>query len=116
MRSIVIGILFLFSVSAYCAGQEPLIIDVRSAEEYKLGHIEGALHQPYDRINTGIIELLPDKSRHLILYCGRGVRADIAKTVLEGLGYTHVENGGGYEELKARLAAQKAAASTKPGQ
>jgi phage shock protein E len=115
MRSIIGVILFLFSVTAYCADQEPLIIDVRSVDEYRAGHIEGALNQPYDGINTGITDILPDKSRHLILYCGRGVRAGIAKTKLEQLGYTNVENGGGFKELQARLTAEKEAASTQSG-
>jgi phage shock protein E len=48
--------------------------------------------------------LLPDKSQHIIVYCARGGRAAKAKETLEGLGYTNVENAGGYKDMQQRLA------------
>lgn len=99
----VLFLLAAFLSTALWAGDQPTIVDVRSDAEYQAGHIAGALHQPYDSIDAGVTDLLPDKSQHIILYCGSGRRAGIAKEKLEALGYTHVENAGGYEDLKARL-------------
>lgn len=96
-------LLTAFLSTALWAGGQPVIVDVRSDAEYQAGHIEGALHKPYDSIDASIGGLLPDKSQHIVLYCGSGRRAGIAKEKLEALGYTHVENAGGYEDLKARL-------------
>lgn len=96
----------LFLLTAFLSTSlwaQPAIVDVRSDAEYQAGHIEGALHQPYDSIDAGIADLLPDKSQHIILYCGSGKRAGIAKETLEALGYSNVENAGGYEDLKARM-------------
>lgn len=102
MKKIVLLLTAFLSVCAW-AGNPPVIMDVRSDEEYRAGHIEGALHLSYDSIDAGISELLPDKSQHIILYCGSGRRAGIAKETLEALGYTNVENAGGYEDLRTRL-------------
>jgi phage shock protein E len=38
------------------------------------------------------------------VYCRSGKRAAIAKQTLDKLGYTKVENAGGYEDLKKKLA------------
>lgn len=93
----------LFS-SGLCADAGSVIVDVRTDKEYQEGHIEGALHKPHDQIDAGIAALLPDKSQHIVLYCGSGRRAGIAKEKLESLGYTNVENGGGYKDMQKHLA------------
>lgn len=102
MKTISFLLAAFLSVNAF-ADSGTVIVDVRSEEEYQSGHIENALHQPYDSIDASIGALLPDKSQHIILYCGSGKRAGIAKETLEALGYSNVENVGGYEDLKARM-------------
>jgi phage shock protein E len=103
MRVLLLAVL-LFSPALWAADSSPLIVDVRTQEEFNSGHIDGALHKPHDQIDAGITALLPDKSQHIILYCARGGRAGKAKATLEGLGYTNVENGGGYKDMQERLA------------
>jgi phage shock protein E len=103
MERILLLMVLLFSPVVW-ADSNPLIVDVRTQQEYQSGHVEGALHKPHDEIDAGISALLPDKSQHIIVYCARGGRAGKAKETLEGLGYTHVENGGGYEDMRQRLA------------
>lgn len=73
-------------------------IDVRTAEEFAGGHVEGALNVPYDEIGDriGAVELQKDDT--IYLYCGSGRRAGIAKETLETMGYTGVTNVGGLEE------------------
>jgi phage shock protein E len=103
MRNILLLIGLLLSAGLWAADSKPLIVDVRTEQEYQSGHIEGALHKPYDEIDAGISKLLPDKSQHIIVYCARGVRAGKAKETLEAMGYTNVENGGGYKDMQERL-------------
>ncbi|MCB1214574.1 MAG: rhodanese-like domain-containing protein [Deltaproteobacteria bacterium] len=82
--------------------QKKLIIDVRSAQEYEAGHLEGALNIPHTEIGKKIDSITKDKGEEILLYCGSGRRAGLAKEELEKLGYSHVVNGGGYEELKKK--------------
>ena len=84
---------------------KPVTIDVRTQGEWDAGHIEGALHLPVDVIGARIAAAVPDKATPIVVYCKAGVRAGKAKQTLEKLGYTRVENAGGYEELKKKRAA-----------
>lgn len=78
-----------------------LLVDVRTPEEYAQGHIDGALNIPYDEISARRDELGTALDRPLVLYCRTGRRADIAKKMLEGLGFTNILNARSYEALKA---------------
>jgi len=70
--------------------QAPLILDVRSPAEYADGHIPGAMNFPYRDLPNRIDELLPFRSREIILYCEVGVRARIAEVVLAQAGFEHL--------------------------
>lgn len=59
------------------------IIDVRSAEEYALGHIAGALNIPIDLLPKGL-DGLPDGP--LITTCGSGGRGGRAADLLDTAG------------------------------
>lgn len=83
-----------------------VFIDVRTPEEYAAGHIEGARLLPYQTIGKTIAAVVPDKETPLILYCTVGGRSGIALKTLKKMGYRNAVNGGGYEDLKNRLASQ----------
>jgi phage shock protein E len=87
---------------------KPVIIDVRSQEEWDQGHIEGAVRITHTEIAEKIAGTVKDKSTPITLYCRSGRRAGQAKAELEKLGYTKVENAGGYEELKKKMAGEGA--------
>jgi len=91
------------STNITSTGKSVLIIDVRSAEEYSAGHIKGAVNIPDTEIAKEIENYTKDKSRKILLYCRTGRRAGIALETLTNLGYTNVENIGGYEDAKVRL-------------
>ena len=74
-------------------------IDVRSAEEFNAGHLQGAVNIPHDKIIDGVKALGSDKDVPLNLYCRSGRRAEAALTELKNAGYTNVINHGGYEDL-----------------
>lgn len=73
-------------------------IDTRSPGEYAEGHLPGAVHIPFDAIDTGIQRLALDKDAPIYLYCGSGRRAEAARQTLEREGYTRVTNVGGLND------------------
>lgn len=73
-----------------------LVIDVRSAAEFKSGHLPQALNLPLDEIETLLPRSVKDKNQVLLLHCQSGMRSGVAKTRLKGLGYANVFNLGSY--------------------
>jgi phage shock protein E len=80
-----------------------LVIDVRTQAEWDEGHLDIATHIPLDQITDRITEVAPDKAQKIYLHCRSGGRSGQAKTQLEGLGYTNVENAGGLEDARAKF-------------
>lgn len=80
-----------------------VVIDVRTPQEFQSGHVEGALNLPHDTIGQDIAKAKVAKDDHLILYCKSGRRADIAMGTLKELGFSRIENYGGYEQAQKRL-------------
>src|SRR5579859_931518 len=81
-----------------------VVVDVREPEEWATGHIPGAKHVPKSYIESRIEGAVPDRSRHVILYCASGNRSAWAtRTLVEDLGYEHVESmTGGFTLWKDR--------------
>src|SRR2546423_12039774 len=74
-------------------GNGAVIVDVRETEEWSTGHVPGAKHVPKSYLESRIEGAVPDHSQHVILYCQSGNRsAWAARTLLEDLGYEHVES------------------------
>ncbi|MGH2858846.1 MAG: molybdopterin-synthase adenylyltransferase MoeB [Solirubrobacteraceae bacterium] len=85
-------------------GNGALVVDVREPEEWGAGHIPGARHVPKSYLESRIEGAAPDRAQHVILYCQSGNRsAWAARTMIEDLGYEHVESMiGGYTLWKDR--------------
>jgi phage shock protein E len=76
-------------------------VDVRTDSEFNAGHVEGALHIPYDQMEQRFSELEPYAGQEIVVYCRSGHRAGIAKGVLDQHGFSDVVNGGGLTDLQA---------------
>jgi phage shock protein E len=74
-------------------------IDVRTADEFNSGHLEGAAHIPYEEIAARISEVTTDKDATIHLYCRSGNRSGIAQQTLQAMGFKNAVNEGGYEAL-----------------
>lgn len=74
--------------------QRPLLIDVRTAEEYRNGHLAEALHLPLASLGETIGRHAADPAQPILLYCASGARSAAGKQALERLGYAHVHNLG----------------------
>ena len=71
---------------AVASDNAPLLLDVRTVDEYTEGHIEGAINIPLNEL-TAHLDQLPDLDEEMIVYCGSGHRSAIAMTALNLLGY-----------------------------
>lgn len=69
--------------------QTPLILDVRTATEFKQGHIQGAINIPYDKLAKNK-QLSLYKNQHIVLYCRSGRRAQIAAQILQNRGFENL--------------------------
>ena len=85
-------------------GNGAVIVDVREPEEWGAGHIPGAVHVPKSYLESRIEGAVPDHAKHVVLYCASGNRsAWAARTLIEDLGYEHVESmTGGFTLWKDR--------------
>ena len=72
------------------AGESPLLLDVREAEEIQHGTLPGAKHLSRAHFESRVEDVLPDKTAEVILYCQTGVRSAFATRTLEELGYENV--------------------------
>ena len=85
-------------------GNGAVIVDVREPEEWSAGHIPGAIHVPKSYFESRIEGAVPERDQHVVLYCASGNRsAWAARTLIEDLGYEHVESmTGGFTLWKDR--------------
>ena len=67
-----------------------VLLDVREAEEFRSGHIPGAVNVPLSRI--GAVGL--PRETPLYVYCLRGSRSKKAVSVLRRMGYAAKSIGG----------------------
>ncbi len=82
--------------------QEVVFLDVRTTLEWLAGHVEGAVHMPYNKVARDYAAAYPDRSVPVVPYCSVGGRAQIVVDALREQGYTVVPvANGGYNELIA---------------
>ena len=72
-----------------------IILDVRTQEEYDLGHIPGAIVISHEEIAEKAEQVLTDKDQLILVYCRSGRRSKIAAEALVELGYTNIKEFGG---------------------
>ena len=72
-----------------------VIIDARTEEEFREGHIEGAILIPEYEIAGRAEREIPEKDTLILVYCRSGRRSKITSDALVQLGYTNVKEFGG---------------------
>jgi NADPH-dependent 2,4-dienoyl-CoA reductase/sulfur reductase-like enzyme/rhodanese-related sulfurtransferase len=80
--------------AAATSSNEPVVVDVRTPEEFQAGAFPGAINIPMDELQRRIQEL-GSKSREITLYCASGARSAYGQRMLMQMGFTKVKNGGG---------------------
>lgn len=73
-------------------------VDVRTPEEFAIGHHPEAINHPVEQIMAGV---MPDIAREaaICVYCRSGARAGVARELMLQAGFTNVVNGGGVADL-----------------
>ena len=75
---------------------DTILVDVRTADEYSLGSIPGAINIPVDELRNRLSELPKDKP--IVVTCAVGLRGYLAYRILVQHGYKDVKNlSGGYK-------------------
>lgn len=72
------------------AEAKPLLLDVRTSQEFSDGHVAGAVNIPFNELRERVAELGEEKAREVVVYCRSGKRAGLAETTLRKLGFTAV--------------------------
>ena len=72
---------------------KPVVLDVRRADEYAAGHVDGALNVAHtDVLANPATAVAAGKDAEIILYCGSGRRASMAIEALRAAGYTNLKH------------------------
>ena len=75
--------------------QDIVILDVRTQEEFDLGHIKNAILIPDFEIEDTAEDILLDKNQLILVYCRSGRRSKLAASDLSAMGYKNVKEFGG---------------------
>lgn len=82
-------------------GQNVVLLDVRTPQEYKEGHIEGATLIPLGELEQRVSELKSQKDKKIIVYCRSGTRSVSASRILSDNGFAPLNVKGGISEWKS---------------
>ena len=80
---------------------EPLVVDVRTPQEFKGGAYPNAVNIQLDELANRVDEL-GSKQRDITLYCASGARSAYAQRMLQQMGFSNVKNGGGIMQMMMR--------------
>ncbi len=76
------------------------VVDVRGEGEYKVNHLDGAVHIPVAQLRKRVGEL--DPAKPTVVYCAGGYRSSIGASVLRANGFRDVSDIlGGFEAVLA---------------
>jgi rhodanese-related sulfurtransferase len=77
--------------------EEVTLLDVREADEWKRGHVEGSIFVPYRVLRDGVPEEVRNAEKPLAAACSGGTRSALAASLLKRAGIKdvdHVADGG----------------------
>lgn len=75
-------------------GDRPVVLDVRGDDEWRSGHIEGAVHVMGGTLAERLDDV-PRNGREVAVVCGSGYRSTVAASVLERAGWDRLLNVAG---------------------
>jgi NADPH-dependent 2,4-dienoyl-CoA reductase/sulfur reductase-like enzyme/rhodanese-related sulfurtransferase len=81
------------------SGAKPLLVDVRTSDEFDAAHIPGAINVPIDALRARMDELPRD--RPIYTYCQVGERGYLATRILQQAGFNVANLSGGFVTYQA---------------
>ena len=79
-----------------------VLLDVRTPQEYREGHIPGSKNVPLQTIDK-VTSIAENKDTALYVYCYSGARSRQATVMLQHMGYTNVQNIGGIAAYQGKV-------------
>ena len=76
------------------------LLDVRTIEEYKEGHLRDATLIPVHALAQNLGMLKTEKNKKILVYCATGNRSVAASRILEENGFTPINVKGGIMKLQ----------------
>ena len=89
-------------VVEYRNTNQAILLDVRTSQEYREGHIPGSKNVPLHTIDK-IRSVADNKDTALFVYCYSGGRSRQAVSMLQHMGYTNVRNIGGITAYSGKV-------------
>ncbi|WP_251386805.1 rhodanese-like domain-containing protein [Mediterraneibacter agrestimuris] len=89
-------------IEEYSIVSGAVLLDVRTPQEYKEGHIPGSKNVPLQTINKAEL-VVKDKEIPLYVYCYSGSRSSQAVSMLKRMGYENVTNIGGISAYTGKV-------------
>ncbi len=71
---------------------DALVLDVRTAADFKNGHIKGAKNVPLSDLSASVEKLSEDKNKPVLVYCNSGNSVIRAIKLLKKAGFAQVNN------------------------
>ena len=89
-------------VKEYSTTDGAVLLDVRTPDEYRQGHIPGSKNVPLQSISK-VAGMIDNKSTHIFVHCLSGARSRQAAAILKQMGYTNVKNIGGISAYAGKV-------------
>jgi len=86
----------------YAETENAVLLDVRTPQEYREGHIPGSKNVPLQAIDK-VTSIAENKDTALYVYCYSGARSRQAVGALGQMGYTNVQNIGGIAAYQGKV-------------
>ena len=89
-------------VKEFSATDGAVLLDVRTPDEYRQGHIPGSKNVPLqsiDRVNA----VVENKGTPIFVHCLSGARSRQVTAILQQMGYTKVKNIGGISAYAGKV-------------
>lgn len=89
-------------VEEFKATAGAVLVDVRTPEEYRSGHIPGSCNIPLQQLEL-VSAVAEKKDTALYVHCHSGARSRQAAAFLQSMGYTNVHNIGGITAYRGKM-------------
>ena len=89
-------------VKEYNATDGAVLLDVRTPDEYRQGHIPESKNVPLQSIDK-VTVMINNKATPIFVHCLSGARSRQAAAVLQQMGYSNVKNIGGISAYTGKV-------------
>ena len=89
-------------VKEYSTTNGAILLDVRTPDEYRQGHIPGSKNVPLQSIDK-VTVMINNKATPIFVHCLSGARSRQAAAILQQMGYTNVKNIGGISAYTGKV-------------